>query len=186
MKHFYNYTYMILLSFILNACTFSSTCTDSFGFPLTPGMIISNISNMDKKIEEIAREIYPALGGGNVIITDFVDASTYRPTPSGVYLANLLRGFVSTHTTARILQLDLGRSFTLDNFGLSVLTREADEVIKQKSIALVGIIGSYSIQGNKIHIFVRRINLRTGRIISTSTKLIPYACIGESIITPNS
>lgn len=186
MRHFYKYIFLLPFSFILNSCTFSSTCTDSFGFPLSAEIIISNISNMDKKMEEVAQEIYPVLGGGNVIITDFVDAATYRPTPSGVYLANLLRGFLSTHTTARILQLDLGKSFTLDNLGLSVLTREADEVLKQKSVVLVGIIGSYSIQGNKIHIFVRRINLRTGRIISTSTKLIPYGCIGESIITPNS
>ena len=70
--------------------------------------------------------------------------------------------------------------------GLSVLTREADDVLKQKNMTLVGIVGSYSVQGNRIHIFIRRINLRTGRIISTSTKLIPYACIGDSIVTPDS
>lgn len=185
MGYFLKYGFLLLLSFFLNSCTFSSACVDSFGFPLSDARIISNISNMDKKMEEIAREIYPVFGGGNVIITDFVDAKAYKPTPTGVYLADLLRGFISTHTTARILQLDLGRSFTLNATGLSILTREADEVIKQKSIALVGIIGSYSIQGNRVHIFVRRINLRTGRIISTSTKLIEYACIGESIITPS-
>ena len=64
----------------------------------------------------MAREIYPVLGGGNVIITDFVDAQTYRPTPSGIYLADLLRGFITTHTTARVLQLDIGRNFTLNDF----------------------------------------------------------------------
>jgi hypothetical protein len=186
MIYFLKYSFLLLFLFLFYSCSFSSACTDSFGFPISSSKIISNISNMDKKIEEIAREIYPVLGGGNVIITDFVDASTYQPTPSGVYLADLLRGFITTHTTARVLQLDIGRSFTLDALGLSILTREAEDVLKQKHVTLVGIIGSYSIQGNRVHIFVRRINLRTGRIISTSTKLIPYACIGESIITPNS
>ena len=185
MRYFLKYGFLLFLSFSLNSCTFSSICVDAFGFPLSDARIISNMSNIDKKIEEIAREIYPVFGGGNVIITDFVDAKVYRPTPTAIYLANLLRGFISTHTTARVLQLDLGKSFSLDSAGLSVLTRRADEVIKQRSIALVGIIGSYSVQGNRVHIFVRRINLRTGRVISTSTKLIEYACIGESIITPS-
>jgi len=106
MKYFFKYNFLFFLSFLLNSCTFSSTCTDSFGFPLSDSRIISNISNMDKRMEEIAREIYPVLGGGNVIITDFVDAKIYKPTPTGIYLADLLRGFISTHTTARILQLD--------------------------------------------------------------------------------
>ncbi len=185
MKYYLKLGFLLLISLILNSCTFSSTCTDNLGFRLSDDKIISGISNIDKRMEEIAREIYPVFGGGNVIITDFVDAKIYKPTPTGVYLANLLRGFISTHTTARVLQLDLGSSFTLNANGLSVLTREADEVIKQKSIALVGIVGSYSVQGNKVHIFVRRINLRTGRVISTSTKLIEYACIGDSIITPS-
>lgn len=169
----------VVISF--NSCAIQSSCIDSFGFPFSDNYIISNLSDIDDTMAKIAKEIYPTFGGGSVVITDFINSKTYKPTTSGVYLANLLRGHISRNTTARILQLDLAQSFTLNASGLSVLTRKADEILKQKNIALIGIVGSYMVQGKSFHIFVRRINLRSGILISSSTKIIPYYCIGNQI-----
>jgi len=172
---------LLLVLAFLNSCSLISGCKDSLGFKFSSEFVVSNIDSIDHAIEEISREIYPTYGGGNVVITDFVESSSYKASSSGVFMGELLRNFISRNTTAKVLQLDIGKSFTLSSNGLTLLTRHAENVLQQKNISLIGLIGSYHIQNNALYIFVKRINIRTGKVIMSSSRKIPYSCIGSTI-----
>ena len=174
----------LILSFIglfFYGCTSTAGCVSGFG-SLMSGITITSSLPIEKYIDKMAKEIYPSLGGGNVVITDFVNTNTYQSSNVGILLAEMLKSSINRYTNARILQVDFGKAFKLTPGGLIVLTRNAKKVMPINTSVSVGLVGTYNITYNSFYIFIKRINLRTGTVIHSTSQKISFSCIGEYII----
>jgi hypothetical protein len=130
----------------------------------------------------MAEELYPRYGGGNIVITDFVNTTTYQSTPAGIIMAEMLKASISHKTTARVIQPDFGRSFHLTPNGLTALTRNVKKIMPTNTSSSIALVGSYNIINNTLYLFVKRINIRSTTIIYSATRKINFSCFGDYVI----
>ncbi|VAY86579.1 hypothetical protein MNB_ARC-1_524 [hydrothermal vent metagenome] len=179
------YSIFLLSIFILNGCTSTTSCKNSFGQNKPHTDIISSLP-VAKYIDEMAGSLYPRLGGGNIIITDFVNTTTYQATPAGIIMAEMLRTSISNKTNARIIQADFRKSFKLTPQGIISLTRDIKNSLKPNVYVPIALVGSYNIINGSMYIFIKRINIRNASVIHSVSRKISFSCFGEYIIDTTS
>ena len=117
-----------------------------------------------------------------VLVTDFVDIQTFVPNSQGLLMGEFMRGSLNNVCCYKIVQAEFAKYFKLSENGLVALSRQASEIKKSEYSQQEAIVGTYSFMNNsKIVIFVRRINLETGKIIKMVTRELDYSCCGASI-----
>jgi len=118
-----------------------------------------------------------------VLVTDFADLQSYMPHQSGLLMGELMRGSLNKVCSYKIIQAEFAKYFKLSENGLVVLTRKASEIKKDEYNQSEAVIGTYNYLGtNKVVIFVRNINIETGKINKMVTREINYSCGGKSVL----
>ncbi len=118
----------------------------------------------------------------SVLVTDFADIQTFIPNQSGLLMGELMRGSLNKACCYKIIQAEFAKYFKLSENGLVVLTRKVNEIKKDEYSQSEAIVGTYSYLGNnKVLVFVRKINMETGKISSMVTREIEYSCLGRSV-----
>lgn len=121
-----------------------------------------------------------------VLVTDFADIQTFQPSQSGLLMGELMRGSLNNVCRYRIVQAEFGRYFKLSENGLTLLTRKVNEIKKDEYSQAEAVVGTYNyLNNNKVVIFVRKINMATGRISRMATKEINYSCAGRAVVGYN-
>jgi hypothetical protein len=109
-----------------------------------------------------------------VIVTDFVDLQTFEPKHAGLLMAELMRGSLHKVCCNRILQGEFSKYFKLTDKGLVVLTRSSDNIKKNEYSGRDVVVGTYEYSCNKLMIFVKKINISTGRIERMVTRELDF------------
>ena len=117
----------------------------------------------------------------SILITDFVDIQTFTPASQGLLMGELMRGSLSSICSTKITQVEFTKFFNLDEKGLVVLSRKVSEIKKDEYDQTEAIVGTYSYLNNKIVIFVRKINVVTGKISRMVTREVDYNCAGGNV-----
>lgn len=117
-----------------------------------------------------------------VLVTDFADLQTFVPNQSGLLMGELMRGSLNNVCCYKIIQAEFAKYFKLSENGLVVLTRRVSEIKKDEYFQSEAIVGTYSyLNNNKVVVFVRKINMETGKISRMVTREVNYSCNGRSI-----
>lgn len=125
--------------------------------------------------------------GGNdsndysVLITDFVDIQSFAPASQGLLMGELMRGSLSTVCSTKITQVEFAKFFNLNERGLVVLSRKVSEIKKDEYDQTEAVVGTYSYLNNKIVIFVRKINVVSGKISRMVMREVDYNCAGGNV-----
>ena len=166
---------------LFSGCTSIQQCKGAFNQSLPHADIISALP-IEEHINAMSKELYPAYGGGNMVVTDFIDTNNYHATSAGVLMGEMLKTSVARNTNARVLQLDFAKSFKLSPTGMTVLTRDAQKRLKSRLSASIALVGSYNISSNSLYLFVKRINIRTGSVIHSVSRKLTFSCFGDIIV----
>lgn len=119
--------------------------------------------------------------GPVVLVTDFVDLQSFMPNPSGLVMGEVMRTTLNNVCNYQVLQGEFGKYFTLNDRGLVVLTRRASELKTNEFGDREAIVGTYSYLGNnKLMIFARRIDTRTGKVAKMVSREVDYSSAGSS------
>lgn len=117
----------------------------------------------------------------SILVTDFVDIQSFTPASQGLLMGELMRGSLSSVCGTKITQVEFAKFFNLNEKGLVVLSRKVSEIKKDEYDQNEAIVGTYSYLNNKIIIFVRKINVVTGKISRMVTREVDYNCAGGSV-----
>ncbi len=117
-----------------------------------------------------------------VFVSDFLDIETYMPEREGILMSEIMRGSLSEVCCYQIVQGEFSKHFKLSKSGLIALTRNPKEIRLKEIPYTEAVVGTYSISENKLFIFVRQINLRTGKIKKFITREISYSCVGNQVV----
>jgi hypothetical protein len=109
-----------------------------------------------------------------VIVTDFVDLQTFEPKHAGLLMAELMRGSLHNVCCNRILQGEFSKYFKLTDKGLVVLTRSSNDIKKNEYSDRDVVVGTYEYNRNKLMIFVKKINISTGKIERMVTRELDF------------
>jgi|GEM_PF-666603 len=117
-----------------------------------------------------------------VLVTDFADLQTFIPNQPGLLMGELMRASLNKTCCYKIIQAEFAKYFKLSESGLVVLTRNVNEIKKDEYFQSEAIVGTYNyLSNNKVVIFVRRINMATGKISRMVTREVNYSCLGRSL-----
>ena len=114
----------------------------------------------------------------SVLITDFVDIQSFAPASQGLLMGELMRGSLSSVCSTKITQVEFAKFFNLNEKGLVVLSRKVSEIKKDEYDQTEAVVGTYSYLNNKIVIFVRKINVVSGKISRMVMREVDYNCAG--------
>lgn len=117
-----------------------------------------------------------------VLVTDFADLQTFIPNQSGLLMGELMRAGLNNVCCYKIIQAEFAKFFKLSENGLVVLTRNVNEIKKDEYSQSEAIVGTYNyLSNNKVVVFVRKINMGTGKISRMVTRELDYSCLGRSV-----
>jgi hypothetical protein len=119
---------------------------------------------------------------GTVLVTDFADIQSFLPNQSGLLMGELMRGGLNKVCNYKIMQVEFAKFFKLSENGLVVLTRNVHDIKNDEYNESEAVVGTYSYLSNsKVVLFVRKINITTGKISRMVTREINYYCAGRSV-----
>ena len=179
-----NFTFVLISSliFLLNGCvSVKMPCSNN------PDKVIPELK-LQTIFEEIARELKNKChsvrcnGSSTTLITDFVDIKTLTPRRSGMLMSELMKSSISRIYGDNIIQAEFSQYFKLNVSGLVVLTRDVTQIQQQRFPFSEAIVGTYNYTNNKLYIFVRKINIYTGKITSMVTKEINFSCVNGLMV----
>lgn len=114
----------------------------------------------------------------SVLVPDFQNLDTYVPGSVGLYMGEQMRAALSQQCHSQIVQADFGKYFRLSGDGLAVLTRNPNDIQNEEHRMQDVVVGTYSFQGNKLSLFVRKTQGSTGMIKKMVARDIQYNCQG--------
>lgn len=119
---------------------------------------------------------------GVILVTDTVDIRSLLPKRGGMFLSELMRNSINNICCYRIMQAEFGKYFKIDSRGFVSLTREASEIKNEEYPFTHAIVTTYSLTKDRLYIFARKINVRTGQIEKFVSRDIAFQCIGDAVI----
>jgi len=111
-----------------------------------------------------------------IVVPDFVDIQTFQPDRMGVALGDIFRASLFTQCKVPIRQAELSRNFRLNPGGLMALTRNPTEVREQDIPVAAAMIGTYNLDGNKLTLVARRVDIETATFLAVSSKEVSWTC----------
>jgi len=170
-----NKIYIFIFVFILNGCSSIFYKANDLINP-SKGTDFSLISN--KLSVDICPSITSFQNNLDIYITDFVNISNLENASQlGFLLSNELKVAILSNCSRnlKIKELTLGKNIKIGKQGVKILSRDLSK-LKAKTISQSGriITGTYTITSQKLIIFIKVIELKTGNILyskSTSTNI---------------
>jgi hypothetical protein len=179
---------------IFSGCTVStSTCFDTYGTTSKSDIIYK--LDLEKVMQDIAYELCNYNGCSctsgmskgcptTLITTDFVDIKTYRSNKAGMFLNELLRSSMSGVCCSKIVQAEFGKYFRLnEKEGFVSLTRDIDKIKAPQYSNSKAIVSTYSISDSNLYLFVRVVDIHSGKIIRMIKKKVSFMCIGDAVVS---
>lgn len=113
---------------------------------------------------------------GTLMITDFVDLNTLKPGKAGILMAELLKSRLIQSCSVKIYQVEFSRFFSLDSDGFIVLTRDPKNIRNDEFSGGNCMVGTYSFSKDRLHIFIKLIDMNTGKITRMVDREISIFC----------
>jgi hypothetical protein len=171
----------------------TSTCFDQYGTTSKQELIYK--LQLEEVMNDIAYELCnyngcncaSGLSKGcptTLISTDFVDVKSLRSNKAGMFLNELLRSSMSERCCSKIIQAEFGKYFRLNNKeGFVSLTRDIDKIKTPQYRNSKAIVSTYSISDSNLYLFVRVVDINSGKIIRMIKKKVSFICIGDTVVS---
>jgi hypothetical protein len=117
---------------------------------------------------------------GTILITDFVDLHTLKPEKTGVLMGEMMKSRLFASAGILMSQVEFSKYFTLSPQGLIGLTRNQQEIRNDEFVNSECIVGTYSLAPERLYLFVRRIDMKTGKIVRMADREISWSCYRSS------
>jgi len=165
-------TFLIFLLFFLFSC---STTEEGYRYAISPDPEVSFYEvKYDEKFKDIIKPLCKHIRMRNVFVADVVDYKSLKPNKESLFLTEYLKSSVSNQCKSKILQIEFTKNIILKNSGVIVLSRNFKK-IKNKSIKTnYLIVGTYKKTDTHVILFLRLIDVKTGKIKEFKTKQIRY------------
>ncbi len=106
----------------------------------------------------------PLIHDRTIIVGDILRYSDLQPTKVGLYLTEHLKTAVTKECHVKLYPLELARSIQISKEGSRIFTREYDRLRLKSLPSTYLLTGTYTLTDNSITIFLKLINLRSGKI----------------------
>lgn len=183
----------VLITFTLMGCSALVSCKNNLTYAHQPDAVVSRLDLTDV-FDDIAEELCD--GGckrvsganslssskGTMLVTDMVDIQSYSPGRGGIFMSELMKSSLNNVCCYKIFQTEFGKHFQLSPDGLISLTRNQGEIKNRNYPSNEAIVGTYNYSPGKLFIFVRKINIYTGKISRFITKTVRIGCFKDNFI----
>jgi hypothetical protein len=182
------------VSLIFSGCSVNtSTCFDQYGTTSKQELIYK--LSLEGVMNDIAYELCNYNGCNcasgmskgcptTIITTDFVDVRSLRSNKAGMFLNELLRSSMSQFCCSKIVQAEVGKYFRLnDKEGFVSLTRDVEKIKSQEYRNSKAIVSTYSISDSNLYLFVRVVDVNSGKITKMIKKKVSFVCIGDTVVS---
>ena len=119
-----------------------------------------------------------ACSSPTLLITDFVDIHSLQPKKHGIVMGELMRSSLNHACNAKIVQAEFSENFTLSDKGLVAMSRDPKQARHADYPYSDYIVGTFSYSGNKLFLFVRKVDVTTGRVTKMASREITVGCGG--------
>lgn len=167
-KKLKNYFLLISLSLIFfNSCSYN--LSNNYDF---------NIANKDIDLEELVLRLInnssPNLKAvikqyEVILVSDFVDLQNLKNTSQlGFLLSDIVKDKL-LKLNFLVKEIKLGKEFTLGESGFSLLSNNSKKILNNEvQNSNLALVGTYSITGKKLNLFLKLIDIHTGIILASS------------------
>lgn len=173
--------FALLFALLINGCV-KTQCYDRDGLAYAPEDVVTNL-NLQATFGEIATELCGCEGcpGKSVIVTDTIDIATLKTDEAGLFMTDLLKSSLNQICNYRMTEAKFSDYFQLTRGGFVALTTKARDAKPIDHFVSTAIVSSYKYSNTSLYIFVREININSGKIEKFITKEVPFNCIGDAI-----
>ena len=112
------------------------------------------------------------------LVTDFVDIYSLQPKKYGILMGELMRSGLSRTCSAKIVQAEFAQNFSMSESGVIMLSRDPKKVRHAEFPNAEYVVGTFSYSGNKLLLFARRVDLKTGSVTKMTSREITVGCGG--------
>lgn len=182
----------ISVALFSGCASIGSSCADRYGIMYEAEDIVPKL-DIKATLDSMARELccnsdMECSTQKSVLVTDFADIETLEPNRVGLFLGEVFRGSLGESCKYSITQAEFSKYFKLNQSGLVVLSRDSSEIKNSevgfgtKSMISSAIVGTYKYTPSVLYLFVKEINIDSGKIVKQVTREIPFSCIGNRVL----
>jgi TolB-like protein len=157
--------------------------TSSFGAEYSHAKIdfASMMSSAVSKISSQAGERYGLKK--EVIVTDFVSVEALsNKTQLGFIFSSNLKNELAANRKLKIIEAQTAKYFKIGDDGVTLLSRDKSDSLRDEFGADYAFVGTYAVTEERIIVFVKLINLSTGKIEAAATEEEPMSCEIKNIL----
>jgi hypothetical protein len=141
---------------------------------------------LEKFFLDIAIELYPNRRDittiNSIIISDFANMHSLVVGKSGRVLTEYLKKSLNQYRGKSIVKIDISNKIKLNSDGIHILTRNKDEINSSINLeAQEFIVNSYDYSGNRLRLFIKRVDAKSQKVIKTLIKDIDLGCESSPI-----
>ncbi len=134
--------------------------------------------NLGYVFDSIARDLCPSSDNvctsSPIIVTDFTNIALMKPGPKGLLFSDYMKASLSKVCHCEIYEVKLRKTLKLSESGLEVLTENATQLRRKEYNTRWMVIGTYKETPYSTVIFVRLVDLATGKIKRFTEREIYY------------
>lgn len=126
--------------------------------------------NFERNLDEICKKVY----GKTVLVPDIVNYFTLKPDKYGDFLTQHLKTALNEKCRAKIIPIELRNTILLKKTGSTIFSRDVEEIRHKYPQAKYIITGTYKKTEDKAIVFLKLINLYTGKVEINKTIISLY------------
>lgn len=170
-----------LLSLALASLIFGGCASSDFGFREPCGASpfgkeyshkkVDFGSMMGKVVSSILSQSANQYGlTKDVVVTDFVDVKTLsNKNQLGFILSSHLKNELASNKKFKIIEAETAKYFKIGSDGVTLLSRDKNDTLRDEIGAEYAFVGSYAVTDERVVVYVKLINLLSGKIEAAAT-----------------
>ncbi len=141
-------------------------------------------SMMSKAVSQISSQASSKLAAAKeVVVTDFVNVETLsNKNQLGFILSSHLKNELVSNKKFKIIEAETAKYFKIGSDGVTLLSRDKNDTLKDEIGAEYAFVGSYAATEERTLVYIKLINLTSGKIEATATVEEPMTCEVKDIL----
>ncbi len=135
-------------------------------------------SMMSKALSKITSQISDKSGmGQEVVVTDFVNVENLsNKNQLGFILSSALKNELAANRKFKIIEVETSKYFKIGEDGVTLLSRTKSDSLRDELGAELAFVGTYAVTDERVIVYIKLINLTSGKIEAAATVEEPMTC----------
>ncbi len=119
----------------------------------------------------------------DVVVTDFVNVETLsNKNQLGFILSSHLKNELASNKKFKIIEAETAKYFKIGSDGVTLLSRDKNDTLRDEIGAEYAFVGSYAVTDERVVVYVKLINLVSGKIEAAATVEEVMTCEVKDIL----